>query len=60
MKAGTKSSKEPKLNSYVGSTLEKNAWKSSYPRAIDELKDKLWSEVYSQIPDIPLTGANKV
>ena len=60
LKAGTVKSKEPKLNSYVGSTLRKDAWKSSYPRAINELKDKLWNEVYSKIPELPLTGANKV
>ena len=43
LKAGTAKSKEPKLNSYVGTTLRKDAWKRAYPRAIDQLKDKLWN-----------------
>tara|TARA_R100001079_G_scaffold83448_1_gene46657 strand:+ start:285 stop:1382 length:1098 start_codon:yes stop_codon:yes gene_type:complete len=60
LKAGTAKSKEPKLNSYVGTTLRKSAWKRAYPRAIDNLKDKLWKEVYSQIPGLPLKGSKKV
>ena len=53
LKAGTASSKEPKLNSYVGTTLKKNAWKKAYPNAITKLKNTLWKEVYSKIPDMP-------
>tara|TARA_B100000131_G_C18030987_1_gene578461 strand:+ start:62 stop:1159 length:1098 start_codon:yes stop_codon:yes gene_type:complete len=53
LKAGTKSSKEPKLNSYVGTTLRKSMWKKAYPNAINELKDELWEEVYSKIPNLP-------
>lgn len=53
LKAGTSKSKEPKLNSYVGSTLRKPAWKKKYPRAVEELKEKLWEEVYSHIPNLP-------
>ena len=55
LKAGTSSSKEPKLNSYVGSTLRKNAWKKTYPRSVDELKEELWDSVYSKIPNLPKT-----
>ena len=60
LKAGTKKSKEPKLNSYVGTTLRKDAWKKAYPRAIDQLKDKLWAEVYSKVPRLPVKGKDKV
>ena len=60
LKAGTAKSKEPKLNSYVGTTLRKPAWKKAYPRAVDKLKDKLWTEVYSKIPGLPAKGSGKV
>ena len=53
LKAGTSKSKEPKLNSYVGSTMRKPAWKKKYPRAVEQLKDELWTEVYSHIPNLP-------
>ena len=53
LKAGTSKSKEPKLNSYVGSTMRKPAWKKKYPRAVDDLKDQLWTDVYSHIPNLP-------
>ena len=55
LKAGTTSSKEPKLNSYVGTTLRKPAWKNVYPRAVDELKEELWDKVYSKISNLPKT-----
>ena len=55
LKAGTSKSKEPKLNSYVGSTLRKPAWKKKFPRAVEQLKDELWTEVYSKIPNVPKT-----
>ena len=55
LKAGTASSKEPKLNSYVATTLRKPAWKSAYPRAVEELKEELWNKVYSMIPNLPKT-----
>ena len=60
LKAGTAKSKEPKLNSYVGTTLRKDAWKRAYPRAIDQLKDKLWKEVYSKVPGLPMKGSKSV
>ena len=53
LKAGTSKSKEPKLNSYVGSTMRKPAWKKKYPRAVEQLKDELWTEVYSHVPNLP-------
>tara|TARA_R100001460_G_scaffold151_6_gene626 strand:+ start:475 stop:1572 length:1098 start_codon:yes stop_codon:yes gene_type:complete len=55
LKAGTKSSKEPKLNSYVGTTLRKPMWQKAYPNAMNQLKDKLWSDVYSKVPNLPKT-----
>lgn len=53
LKAGTSKSKEPKLNSYVATTMRKPAWKKKYPRAVEELKQQLWDEVYSKIPGLP-------
>ena len=46
LKAGTKSSKEPKLNSYVGTTFRKPMWKKAYPNALKDLTDELWDQVY--------------
>ena len=53
LKAGTKSSKEPKLNSYVGTTFRKPMWKKAYPNALKDLTDELWDQVYSKIPNLP-------
>jgi len=53
LKAGTSKSKEPKLNSYVATTMRKPAWKKKYPRAVEELKQELWDDVYSKIPGLP-------
>lgn len=53
LKAGTAGSKEPKMNSYVGSSLRKPAWKNNFPKAITELKDELWDQVYSQVSNLP-------
>ena len=55
LKAGTSKSKEPKLNSYVATTMRKPAWKKKYPRAVEELKEELWNNVYSLIPGLPKT-----
>ena len=55
LKAGTKSSKEPKLNSYVGTTFRKPMWKKAYPNALKQLTDQLWDEVYSKVPNVPKT-----
>lgn len=52
LKAGTAKSKEPKLNSYVGSTLRKSMWKKAYPNALEELKGELWDNVYSFVPGL--------
>ena len=59
LKAGSKSSKEPKLNSYVGTTFKKPMWKKAYPKALDQLKDELWDEVYSKVPNLPKTVTKK-
>jgi len=52
LKAGTSKSSEPKLNSYVRTTLTKSMWTKSYPNADVELKNKLWDNVYSKLPNI--------
>jgi len=58
LKAGTAKSKEPKLNSYVATTMRKPAWKTKYPRAVEEFKQELWDDVYSKIPGLP-SSVNK-
>lgn len=55
LKAGTSKSKEPKLNTYVATTLRKPAWSDRFPLAVERLKDKLWEEVYSNVPNLPKT-----
>ena len=53
LKAGSATSKEPKLNSYVKTTLTKDMWLKSSPKAVPELKKELWKKVYSKIPSLP-------
>lgn len=53
LKAGSEKSAEPKLNSYVKTTLTKPMWLKSAPRAVPELKKELWDKVYSKIPSLP-------
>ena len=53
LKAGSKSSAEPKLNSYVRTTLMKPYWKKLDPMADDKLKNDLWKKVYSKVPGLP-------
>jgi hypothetical protein len=55
LKAGTKSSAEPKLNSYVRTTIMKPYWQKLDPKADDKLKSELWKEVYSKVPMLPNT-----
>jgi len=55
LKAGSEKSSEPKLNSYVKTTLTKSMWLKSSPKAVAELKKELWDNVYSQIPSLPKT-----
>jgi hypothetical protein len=52
LKAGTKKSAEPKMNSYVKTTLIKPMWKKSAPNAVKELKKELWQKVYSKVPGL--------
>ena len=59
LKAGTKSSKEPKLNSYVGTTLRKPMWVKAYPNAMEELRTELWEKVYSKVPNLPKSVTKK-
>lgn len=53
LKAGSEKSSEPKLNSYVKTTLTKPMWLKSAPNAVKELKKELWKKVYSKIPSLP-------
>ena len=58
LKAGSKTSKEPKLNSYVRTTLQKNYWKRKVPNAENNLRDNLWKKVYSQLYSIDKKKVN--
>lgn len=53
LKAGTAKSAEPKLNTYVRTTLTKPYWKKSSPNAENQLKRSLWNNVYSKLVGIP-------
>jgi hypothetical protein len=53
LKAGSEKSSEPKLNSYVKTTLTKPMWLKSAPKAVPQLKKELWTKVYSKIPSLP-------
>ena len=48
LKAGTTKSKEPLLNTYVGTTFRKLNKTSE----LDKLKDAMWDQVYSKIPGV--------
>jgi hypothetical protein len=60
LKAGTKKSAEPKLNSYVRTTLKKPMWVKAEPGSEIVLKKKLFKEVYSKLPALSakVTSAN--
>ena len=60
LKAGTMKSKEAKMNSYVATILRKPYWKREFPNALTELKNELWDEVYSKIPNLPTKGSKAV
>ena len=49
LKAGTAKSNEPKLNSYVRTTIKKDYWKRANPNAESDLKKRLWTNVYSKL-----------
>lgn len=55
LKAGGEKTSEPKLNSYVKTTLTKPMWLKSAPKSVAQLKKELWKEVYSKIPGLPNT-----
>ena len=53
LKGGTIKSKEPKLNTYVGTTFNKESIANAYRGdAVKELENDLWDRVYSKIPGI--------
>lgn len=49
LKAGLDKSMEPKLNTYVGTTLRQPYYRSVDSQAEQRLKKRLWKEVYSKI-----------
>lgn len=53
LKAGTAKSAEPKLNTYVRTTMRKPYWQKSSPNAENQLKNKLWNNVYSKLAYMP-------
>ena len=55
LKAGTVKSAEPKMNSYVRTTIKKDMWKKADPQSEDRLKKSLWTKCYSK-----LTGLSKI
>lgn len=48
LKAGTTNSKEPLLNTYVGTTYKK----LGKERELKKLEDELWTKVYSKVPGV--------
>lgn len=52
LKAGTAKSAEPKLNSYVRTTIKKDIWLKADRNSEKNLKDKLWKECYSKLPGL--------
>ena len=59
LKAGSKTSKEPKLNSYVRTTIQKDYWKRKMPNSEKELKNALWKGVYSQLYSLDKKKVNQ-
>jgi hypothetical protein len=55
LKAGGAKTAEPKLNSYVRTTLKKQVWLDSDRLSENKLKKKLFKEVYSKLPSVPKT-----
>ena len=53
LKAGTAKSAEPKMNSYVRTTIKKDMWVKSDSQSENKLKVKLWKQCYSKLPGIP-------
>ena len=53
LKAGTAKSAEPKMNSYVRTTLTKDMWIKSDSSSQHKLKVKLWNHCYSKLPGLP-------
>ena len=58
LKAGTAKSAEPKMNSYVRTTLKKDMWVKSDNQSENKLKIKLWKQCYSKLPGLP-TSVNQ-
>ena len=53
LKAGGAKTAEPKLNSYVRTTLKKDIWIKSDRSSEVKLKKTLFKEVYSKLPGVP-------
>lgn len=53
LKAGSAKSAEPKMNSYVRTTIKKDMWVKSDRTSEVKLKRALWNKCYSKIPGMP-------
>lgn len=58
LKAGTAKSAEPKMNSYVRTTIKKPMWAKADPNSQSRLKKELWRECYSKLPGL-FKGVNQ-
>jgi len=52
LKAGTTKSAEPKMNSYVRTTIKKDMWKKADLASENRLKKNLWLKCYSKLPGL--------
>lgn len=55
IKAGTKHTIEPRLNSRLKSTLLKPVWMQVIPNSLYEMKQELWTKIYSNVPELSNT-----
>jgi len=55
LKAGTAKSAEPKMNSYVRTTIKKDMWTKADPGSENKLKKNLWLQCYSKLPGLTKT-----
>jgi len=58
LKAGTAKSAEPKMNSYVRTTLQKPMWQEADRYSQNRLKKELWRKCYSKLPGL-FKGVNQ-
>ena len=58
LKAGTAKSAEPKMNSYVRTTIKKPMWQKADRYSQNRLKKELWRKCYSKLPGL-FKGVNQ-